>query len=63
MTPFASEDHGLAHAEVLRRLKNFLNMDRPEHHSIAHLKERGVLDKKLSTLDPPRSGTESLNFN
>ena len=29
-------------AEVLRGLRNFLNMDRPEHHSIDHLKERGV---------------------
>ena len=29
-------------AEVLRGLRNFLNMDRPEHHSIDRLKERGV---------------------
>ena len=29
-------------AEVLRGLRNFLNMDRPEHHSIDPLKERGV---------------------
>ena len=28
--------------EVLRGLKNFLNMDRPEHHSTDRLKERGV---------------------
>ena len=28
--------------EVLRGLRNFLNRDRPEHHSTAHLKERGV---------------------
>ena len=32
----------LGRAEVLRGLRNFLNMDRPEHHSIDHLKERGV---------------------
>ena len=29
-------------AEVLRGLRNFLSMDRPEHHSIDLLKERGV---------------------
>ena len=29
-------------AEVLRGLRNFLNMDRPEHHSIDRLKERGA---------------------
>ena len=32
----------LGRAEVLRGLKNFLNMGRPEHHSIDRLKERGV---------------------
>ena len=32
----------LGRAEVLRGLRNFLNMDRPEHHSIDRLKERGV---------------------
>ena len=32
----------LGRAEVLRGLRNFLNMDRPEHHSIDHLKERGA---------------------
>ena len=32
----------LGRAEVLRGLRNFLNMDRPEHHSIDHLKERGL---------------------
>ena len=32
----------LGRAEVLRGLRNFLNMDRPEHHSIVRLKERGV---------------------
>ena len=32
----------LGRAEVLRGLRNFLNMDMPEHHSIDRLKERGV---------------------
>ena len=32
----------LGRAEVLRGLRNFLNMDRPEHHNIDHPKERGV---------------------
>ena len=32
----------LGRAEVLRGLTNFLNMDRPQHHCINHLKERGV---------------------
>ena len=29
-------------AEVFRGLRNFLNMDRPEHHSIDRLKAKGV---------------------
>ena len=32
----------LGRSEVLRGLRNFLNIDRPEHHSIDHLKGRGV---------------------
>ena len=32
----------LGRTEVLRGLRNFLNMDRLEHHSINRLKERGV---------------------
>ena len=32
----------LGRAGVLRGLRNFLNMDRPEHHSTDRLKERGV---------------------
>ena len=32
----------LGRAEVLRGLRNFLNTDKPEHHSIGRLKERGV---------------------
>ena len=31
----------LGRAEALRGLRNFLNIDRPEHHSIDRLKERG----------------------
>ena len=32
----------LGRAKVLRGLKNFLDMDRPQHHSIDRLKEREV---------------------
>ena len=32
----------LGRAEVLRGLRNFINTDKPEHHSIDRLKERGV---------------------
>ena len=32
----------LGSAEVLQGLRNFLNMDRPEHHSTDLLKERGM---------------------
>ena len=32
----------LGRADVLRGLRNFLNMDRPQHHSTDLLKERGV---------------------
>ena len=32
----------LGRAEVLRGLRNLLDTDRPEHHSIDRLKERGV---------------------
>ena len=37
-----TSDMQLGRAEVLRGLRNFLNMDRPKHHSIDSLKERGV---------------------
>ena len=37
----------LGREEVLRGLRNFLNMDRPEHHSTDHLKE-GIVDKGSS---------------
>ena len=32
----------LGRAEMLGGLRNFLNMDRLEHHSIDHLKEKGA---------------------
>ena len=32
----------LGRAEVFRGLRNFLNIDRPDHHSIGRLKERGM---------------------
>ena len=32
----------LSKAEVPKGLRNFLNMDRPEHHRINYLKERGM---------------------
>ena len=32
----------LGNAEVLRRLRNFLNMDRPDCYSVYHMKEIGV---------------------
>ena len=47
----------LGRAEVLRGLRNFLNTDKPEHHSIDRLKERGVGERKRPTFHPPRSRT------
>ena len=44
----------LGRAEVLRGLRNFLNMDRPEHHSIEG-KRRG--ERNRPTFLPPRSRT------
>ena len=42
-TEYITSDLQLGRAEVLRGLRNFLNMDRPEHHSIFDcLKERAV---------------------
>ena len=49
----------LGRAEVLRGLRNFLNMDRPEHHSIDRPKERGVESGRHSTLQ----GRERSVFN
>ena len=37
-----TSDLQLGRVEVLRGLRNFLNMDSPEHHSINFLKERRV---------------------
>ena len=50
----------LGSAEVLRGLRKFLNMDRPEHHSIDRLKERGVEKGSGSTFHPPWSRTTSF---
>ena len=51
----------LGRAEVLRGLRNFLNTDRPEHHSIDHLKERGV--EKGSGRHSTLQGRERSVFN
>ena len=42
-------------------MRNFLNMDRPEHHSIDPLKERGV--EKGSGRHPTLQGRERSVFN
>ena len=44
-------------AGVLRGLRNFLNMDRPKHHSTDRLKEKGMKKTKRPPLHPPRSRT------
>ena len=51
----------LGRAEVLGSLRNFLNMDRPEHHSIDRLKERGV--EKGSGRHSTPQGRERYVFN
>ena len=51
----------LGRAEVLRGLRNFLNMNRPEHHSIDRLKERGV--EKGSGRHSTLQGRERSVFN
>ena len=51
----------LGRAEVLRGLRNFLNMDRPEHYSIDRLKERGV--EKGSGRHSTLQGREQSVFN
>ena len=51
----------LGRSEVLRGLRNFLNMDKPEHHSIDRLKERGV--EKGSGRHPTLQGRERSGFN
>ena len=47
----------LGRAEVLRGLRNFLNMDRPEHHSIDRLNGKRSGERKRPTFHPPRSRT------
>ena len=37
-----TSDLQFGRAEVLRGLRNFLNMDRSEHHSIGHSNDREV---------------------
>ena len=51
----------LGRAEMLRGLRNFLNMDKPEHHIIAGLKERGV--EKGSGQQSTLRGWEPSVFN
>ena len=51
----------LGRAEVLRSLRNFLNMDSPEHHSTDRLKERGV--EKGSGQHSTIQGREGSVFN
>ena len=51
----------LGRAEVLRGLRNFLSTDKPEHHSIDRLKERGV--EKRSGRHSTLQGRERSVFN
>ena len=51
----------LGRAEVLRGLRNFLNTDKPEHHSIDRLKERGV--EKGTGRHSTHQGQERSVFN
>ena len=51
----------LGRAQVLRGLRNFLNIDRPEHHSIDCLKKRGV--EKASARHSTLQGQEQSVFN
>ena len=51
----------LGRAEVLRGLRNFLSTDKPEHHSIDRLKERGV--EKGSGRHSTLQGREPSVFN
>ena len=44
----------LGRAEVLRGLRNFLNKDRPEKHSIDHLKEKGEGRKEAADIPPSK---------
>ena len=51
----------LGRAEVLRGLRNFLSTDKPEHHNIDRLKERGV--EKGSGRHSTLKGRERSVFN
>ena len=51
----------LGRAEVLRGLRNFLSTDKPEHHSIDRLKERGL--EKGSARHSTLKGRERSVFN
>ena len=51
----------LGRAEVLRGLRNFLDMDSPEHHSTDRLKERGV--EKGSSRHSTLKGRKQFVFN
>ena len=51
----------LGRTEVLRGLRDFLNMDRSEHHITDHLKERGV--EKGSGRQSTPQGQERSVFN
>ena len=51
----------LGRAEVLRGLRNFLNTDKPDHHSIDRLDERGV--EKGSGRHSTLQGRERSVFN
>ena len=51
----------LGRAEVLRGLRNFLNTDKPEHHSTDRLKRRGV--EKGSCRHSTLQGRERSVFN
>ena len=51
----------LGRAELLRGLRNFLNMDRPEHHNIDRLEERGA--EKGSGRHSTLRGRERSVFN
>ena len=51
----------LGRAEVLRSLRNFVNIDGPQHHSTVRLKERGV--EKGSGRHSTLQGRERSVFN
>ena len=63
MLTFADITSGLqlGRAEVLRGLRNFLNMDKPEHHSMDLVKERRV--EKGSGRHSTLQGRERSVFN